>query len=214
MTLGDNGWPPFQYQFPKSSSKLDSHLSNFLAEDAVYSESLFPFEALPLQDFITYDTSQPFQCTDVDTPLHFDTQQYGPSHDYGRTSLVASPALGEFNGITSELNDKHPVLNSCVVPNPLQNPFDSVQGRDAVAEIGATICSLVADHLKRLSGMSTTTAATTLLPTANNPLPASNTHKSSRVLVESRSHCASRRSEKAQPVVSSGNKRAKDRKTR
>lgn len=214
MTLGDSGWPPVQYQCPKSSSKIDCHFSNFLAADAICLDSFFPFEALPFQDFITHDTSQPFQCTDKNTPLHFEPQYYGSSRDYGHTTLVASPALEEFNGIGSALDDKHPILNSRIMPNPLQNAFDSVQGRDDIAEIGATICSLIADHLKRLSGLSTTTATTTLLPAANDPLLAHNIHKSSRVPVDSRSHCASHRSNKAQRVVRSGNKHSKDMKMR
>lgn len=212
LILCESGWPSFQYQALECSPSLDRHPSNFLVPDATFYGSFPSFETSSFPAFITHDTPEPLQCTDEDTPLHFaDLQLYGSLHDFGRTTVVSSPAPGTFDVIGSAMNDYQPSADSSSVPTPLQNTVASMERRDDIAEIGATICSLIADHLKRLSGVSTAKATTTLPPARNEPLLGPDTRTPSRILVDSPGHRGSRRSSKTQRVANIGVKHANDR---
>lgn len=201
LILSENGWSSFQNQSLKSSFNLGSHLSNFRAADATCFKSAFPFEASSPRDFIPHDMSLQLA----------DPELFEPSHDFGRTTDFASPSLEEFNGIGSGINERYPDHDNPSVSTPLQNAVSSIQGRDAIAEIGATICSLVADHLKRLSGLNSTTSTTTLLQAGNDAVLAPDLNNSSRLLVDSQGRRANHRSSKAQRVVNSGNNHGKNR---
>lgn len=212
LILCESGWPSFQHMTLEGLSGLDSHPSDFLAPDPALFGGSSPFETPSFPAFITHDTPEPFQCTDQDMTLQLtDSQFYGSSHDSGRTTVVSSPAHGRVGDIGSAMNDNQPTVDSSSVSTSLQNAFASMEERDDIAEIGATICSLVADHLKRLSGLSTTRATATLLPTRNEPLLAPATRTSSRILVDFQGHRGRRRSSKTQKAANSGVKHAKDR---
>lgn len=201
LTLSENGWSSFQNQSLKSPFNFDSHLSNFKAADATCFKSAFPFEASSCPEFIPHDLSLQFA----------DPELFGLSQDSERTTDVSSPALGEFNDIGNGVNERHPDLNNPSVSTPLQNAFYSVQGRDSVAEIGATICSLVADYLKLLSGLNTTTSNTTLLQAGNDAVSAPDLNNSRHSLIDSQGRRVKHPSIKAQIVIESGKRLGKNR---
>lgn len=201
LTQSENGWSFFQNQSLKSPFNFDSHLSDFQAADATCFKSAFPFEAPSPLDFIPHDISLQFA----------DHELFGLSRDSGSTADVASPGLGEFNGIGGGVNERQPDLNNPSVSTPLQNALPSVQGRDSVAEVGATICSLVADYLKLLSGLNTSTSNTTLLQAENDTVSAPGPNNSSHILIDSQGRRVKYQSSKAQRVVKSGKKHGKNR---
>lgn len=201
LTLSENDWSSFQSQCLKSPLNFDSHLSSFHVADATCFKSALPFEASSPSDFIPHGMSMQFA----------DPELFGSSQDSGRTNDVASPALGEFNGIGGGVNERQPDLNNPSVSTPLQNAFSSVQGRHSVAEVGATICSLVADYLKLLSGLNTSTSNTTLLQAGNEAVSAPDPNNSSLILIDSQGRRVKHQSVKAQKVVESGKKHGKNR---
>lgn len=201
LTQSENGWSFFQNQSLKSPFNFDSHLSDFQAADATCFKSAFPFEASSPPDFIPYDMSLQIA----------DPELLGLFQDSASTTDVASLALGEFNGIGGGVNERQPDLNNPSVSTPLQNAFSSVQGRDSVAEVGATICSLLADYLKLLSGLNTTTSNTTLLQAGNDDVSAPDPNNSSRILIDSQGRQVKHQSRKAQRVVNSGKNHGKNR---
>lgn len=212
LILCGSGWPYFQYQTLGGSPSLDVFPSDFLAPDATVLGISVPFETSSLPGCIPHDTLEPFPCTDENVSLHFaDSQLYGSSQDSGRTTIVSSPTPGSLYGIGSAINDDQPTVDNSSVSVPLQNASASMQGRDDIAQIGATICSLVADHLKRLSDLSTTRETTTPVLATKEPHSAPDNGISRRIRFDSQGHRASHRSSKTQKVEKDGIKHANDR---
>lgn len=202
LNLGESGWPPFQHQILASSSSTDSHLLNSLAPEVSSFEKFPRFETSRLPPSTTHDTPEPFQCIDQNWPLNFgDLQLHRLSYDSRCNTVVPIPVAGELYGSGSVVNDSQSILDSSIVPSPLQKSFAAMQGSHDIADIGATICSMVADHLKRLGGQRNTQSTTTPLPASNDPLSTPDIRASSGILVDSQGHKLSHRSRKAQKTV-------------
>lgn len=206
LTLGGSGWSPFQYQISENSSNIESHLWNPLALDNTSFEDFSALETSYLPHSITFDVLEPFQCIDQSFPLHFgDLQLHGLSHDSRCNTAAPIPAPGKVYGGGSAVNDSQSPFNSPSASSPLQNAFAAMQGSHGIADIEATICSLVAEHLNRLGGLGNIQSTTTPLPATNDPHSPPDTKASSRIiLVDSQGHKPSHRSRKAQKLANSG----------
>lgn len=212
LTLGENGWPPLQHRVLEIERSPDpqTHLPNFLGPDTGSFERNSQFETLLLPTFTgtmhDSDTLDPFPRVLNDMSFNFaDPQLHEFYYDSGYTSAVPSPAPGELDGISgSAANNNHSPAESHSVPRPLETAFSTMQGNNDVAEIGGMICSLVADHLKHLSGLRTTQATTTPFATINAPPSAPGTKTSGRIHVDPQSHRSSHLYRKTQSEASSG----------
>lgn len=202
MTLSEGDWSPFQYEILENSSNIDSHFLNFFTPDTTSFEGFSALETSRLPPSTTHDTPEPFQCIGQNWPLNFgDLQLHGLSYDSRCNTVVPIPAAGKLYGSGSVVNDSQLILESPIVPSPLQNSFAAMQGSHGIADIGATICSLVADDLKRLGGQRNTQSTTTPLPASNDPLSTPDTKASSSILVDSQGYKLSHRSRKTQKTL-------------
>lgn len=211
LTLCESGWPVFQHpwQILENSSSNQIHLSNFLAPETTCFETFPLFETSNPPPATTHDTLEPFQCVDQNLPLHFgDPHLHRLSYGSGCNTVVPRPAPGRFCGSGSAVNDSHSTPDRPSVSSPLQRTFTTIQGSHDIADIGASICSLVAEQLKRMSGLSitqaSTLATTTPLPAGNDPLWPPDIRTSGRILVDSKGHKLSHRARKTQKKENSG----------
>lgn len=216
LTLCESGWLPLQHNVLENSFGIESHLSDSLPPEVNYFEAFSRFETPTLPAIISHDTLQPSQCICHSLPSQFgDPQLHGPSYDSGFNTFFSSPSPEKFFGSGNAASGSHSTLDSPIVLSPLQNAISAMQGSHDIADIGATICSLVEDYLKRVGGLSTIQATTTSLPSRNDLLPPPDGRTSNHTLVDSQDHKFSHRSRKTQKVANSGLiKHAKDRVTR
>lgn len=202
LTLDNSGWPPLQHRVLEIEKppSIESHISNFLGPDTGFFERNSQFETSSLPAFVTHDPLEPFPCIHSDMSLHFaDPQLDEFPHGFEHTTVVSSPASGELDGGSGSAADNNHLLpDSLKVPSPLQTAFSAMQSTKDIAEIGAVICSLVADHLKQISGLRTPFTG------INGPQSAPDTKTSGRVHVDPQKHRPSHLYGEAQKVASSG----------
>lgn len=219
LTLDGSGWPSLQHRGleMEKSPGIENHPSNFLAPDTNFFERTSHFDTSSLPAFMTHNLLEPFPCIDSNMSLHFaDLRLHQSFHDSGYATLVSSPASGELDGGSrSAVNNHHLLPDSPSVSSPLQKAFSTMQGNNDIAEIGAVICSLVADHLKQLSGLSTTKATTTPCITKDDRSWAPDTKTSEGAHIDPQNHRLSPLHSRTEKLASSGlDKQKRDRVTR
>lgn len=149
-SFDQNSWPPSQPQLLGTSPDIESRITNFLAPNTIPLAGFLETPSLP--DLKACDAFLPFQCMDEDVPLHRFPPQLDECYCHSECNIFTSnsaPRTTHRSG--SAVNEDCTTRDSSSVPSPLKNASIVLLGNNDVAKLRSLICSLIINHLKRMS---------------------------------------------------------------
>lgn len=147
LTFDQTGWPVPYPQLLQAPSTINNGIMSFLVTESISSASFSDFETPSDADINTCNVLEPAQPMDETALFPFVHSQLSES--------CCESNWNSFLCGSTPANEQHATHDSTNILRPRTTGSLAAQESNNIAGIGSTICSLISEHLDRLSNTRT-----------------------------------------------------------